>query len=67
VFDEVQHVPALFSYLQVKVDARPEAERFVLTNRLGTDFSTPAGSDPFGLQGPLINHMKLTAPRWKVW
>lgn len=38
VFDEVQHVPELFSYLQVMVDARPEAGRFVLT-----------GSQHFGL------------------
>jgi predicted AAA+ superfamily ATPase len=26
VFDEVQHVPELFSYLQVMVDARPEGD-----------------------------------------
>jgi len=38
VFDEVQHVPELPSYLQVMVDARPEAGRFVLT-----------GSQHFGL------------------
>jgi predicted AAA+ superfamily ATPase len=38
VFDEVQHVPELFSYLQVMADARPEAGRFVLT-----------GSQHFGL------------------
>ena len=38
VFDEVQHAPELFSYLQVMVDARPEVGRFVLT-----------GSQHFGL------------------
>jgi predicted AAA+ superfamily ATPase len=38
VFDEVQHVPELFSYLQVMADARPETGRFVLT-----------GSQHFGL------------------
>jgi hypothetical protein len=38
VFDEVQHVPELPSYLQLMVDARPKAGRFVLT-----------GSQHFGL------------------
>ena len=38
VFDEVQHVPDLLSYLQVEVDERPESGRFVLT-----------GSQHFGL------------------
>lgn len=31
IFDEVQHVPDLLSYLQVEVDERPKAGRFVLT------------------------------------
>jgi predicted AAA+ superfamily ATPase len=38
IFDEVQHVPGLPSYLQAEVDERPEAGRFVLT-----------GSQHFGL------------------
>lgn len=38
VFDEVQHVPGLLSYLQVEVDEHPEPGRFVLT-----------GSQHFGL------------------
>ena len=38
VLDEVQHVPALLSYLQVEVDERPEPGRFILT-----------GSQHFGL------------------
>ncbi len=38
VIDEVQHVPQLLSYLQVEVDERPDAGRFVLT-----------GSQHFGL------------------
>ena len=38
VFDEVQHVPPLFSYLQVEVDKDPTAGRFILT-----------GSQHFGL------------------
>lgn len=31
VFDEVQHVPKLLSYLQVEVDERPTPGRFILT------------------------------------
>lgn len=31
IIDEAQHVPELFSYLQVEVDERPSAGRFVLT------------------------------------
>jgi uncharacterized protein len=31
VIDEVQHVPELLSYLQVEVDERPRAGRFILT------------------------------------
>jgi uncharacterized protein len=38
IFDEVQHVPLLFSFLQVKVDENPEPGRFILT-----------GSQHFGL------------------
>lgn len=38
IFDEAQHVPDLFSYLQVMVDENPEAGRFVIT-----------GSQHFGL------------------
>jgi len=38
ILDEAQHAPDLFSYLQVDVDERPEAGRFVLT-----------GSQHFGL------------------
>jgi hypothetical protein len=39
ILDEVQHVPALFSYLQVEVDADKRPGRFVLT-----------GSQQFGLR-----------------
>jgi predicted AAA+ superfamily ATPase len=38
ILDEVQHVPALFSYLQEEVDERPDPGRFILT-----------GSQHFGL------------------
>ena len=38
IFDEVQRVPELFSYLQVEVDERPDPGRFILT-----------GSQHFGL------------------
>ena len=38
IFDEVQSVPELLSYLQVEVDARPDPGRFILT-----------GSQHFGL------------------
>jgi len=38
IFDEVQHVPPLFSYLQVEVDKNPVPGRFILT-----------GSQHFGL------------------
>lgn len=38
ILDEVQHVPGLLSYLQVMIDERPEAGRFLLT-----------GSQHFGL------------------
>jgi len=38
VFDEVQHVPELFSYLQGEVDKDPRSGRFVLT-----------GSQQFGM------------------
>jgi uncharacterized protein len=38
IFDEVQRVPALFSYLQEEIDERPEPGRFILT-----------GSQHFGL------------------
>jgi predicted AAA+ superfamily ATPase len=31
IFDEIQRVPKLLSYLQVEVDARPENGRFILT------------------------------------
>jgi uncharacterized protein len=31
IFDEVQHVPGLLSYLQVEVDERPDPGRFILT------------------------------------
>lgn len=31
ILDEVQHVPELFSYIQVAVDAEPEKGRFILT------------------------------------
>lgn len=31
ILDEVQHVPELLSYLQVMIDERPEAGRFLLT------------------------------------
>jgi uncharacterized protein len=40
ILDEVQRVPALFSYLQTLVDDKPVAGRFVLT-----------GSQQFGLMG----------------
>ncbi len=40
ILDEVQRVPALFSYLQTLVDNKPAAGRFVLT-----------GSQQFGLMG----------------
>jgi uncharacterized protein len=38
IIDEVQHVPELLSYLQVEVDERPDAGRFIIT-----------GSQHFGL------------------
>jgi len=38
IFDEVQHVPDLFSYLQIEVDRRNEPGRFIMT-----------GSEHFGL------------------
>lgn len=31
IIDEAQHVPSLFSYLQVEVDERPQPGRFILT------------------------------------
>lgn len=31
IVDEAQHAPELFNYLQVEVDARPDAGRFILT------------------------------------
>ena len=31
ILDEIQHVPELFSYIQVAVDAEPEKGRFILT------------------------------------
>jgi len=39
ILDEIQHVPGLFSYLQVLVDADPRPGRFILT-----------GSQQFGLR-----------------
>lgn len=42
VFDEVQHVPELLTYLQAEVDERPEPGRFVLT-----------GSQHFGLSAAI--------------
>lgn len=42
VFDEIQHVPELLSYLQVEVDTRPDPGRFVLT-----------GSQHFGLNAAI--------------
>jgi hypothetical protein len=42
VFDEIQHVPELLSYLQSDVDDRPEPGRFVLT-----------GSQHFGLSAAI--------------
>ena len=38
VFDEIQHVPSLLTYLQSDIDARPDPGRFILT-----------GSQHFGL------------------
>lgn len=38
IFDEIQHAPDLFSYLQSDIDARPDSGRFILT-----------GSQHFGL------------------
>jgi len=42
IFDEVQHVPELFSYLQGEVDTEPQPGRFILT-----------GSQHFGLTGSI--------------
>ncbi len=46
VIDEVQHVPELLSYLQVEVDERPDAGRFVLT-----------GSQHFGLASTIAQSL----------
>lgn len=46
IFDEVQHVPELLSYLQVEVDERPRPGRFVLT-----------GSQHFGLLGSVAQSL----------
>lgn len=46
VFDEVQNVPQIFSYLQVAIDAKPDPGRFILT-----------GSEHFGLTEKIVQSL----------
>ncbi len=54
IFDEIQQVPELFSYLQVEVDERPQPGRFILTGSQQLDLSQGVAQSLAGRSGNLV-------------
>jgi predicted AAA+ superfamily ATPase len=74
VLDEIQHVPELLSYLQVEVDERPTAGRFVLTGSQQFGFSAAVAQTLAGrtavlhLLPPSLDELRrFTKPPLSLW